>query len=98
MLDLIGTTGKDAVEIDLGAVIQDLHSHVDVEMIKEEVDANAPYNKATSNLKYQAPVIRPDSGRVQTTEKEQATKEYYARVRTNARLLYPFLLCMHACR
>ena len=93
----MGTKGKGTVEMDLGAVIQDLHSHVDVEMIKEEADTNAPYNEATSNLKYRVPVMRPDSGRIQTAEKEQATKEYYASMRMNARLLLPFLLCMHAC-
>ena len=93
----MGTKGEDAVEMDLGTVIQDSHSRVDVEMIKEEADANAPYDEATSNLKYRAPVIRPDSGRVQTAKKEQAAKEYYASVRTNARLLLPFLLRMHAC-
>ena len=83
--------------MDLGVVIQDSQSRVDVEMITEEADANALYDEATSNLKYRAPVIRPDSGRVQTAEKEQAAKEYYASVRTNARLLFPFLLRMHAC-
>ena len=94
----MGTKGKDAVEMDLGAVIQDSHSRMDVEMIKEEADANAPYDEATSNLKYQAPIIWPDSVRVETAEKEQATKEYYTSMRTNARLLLPFLLRMLACR
>ena len=82
--------------MDLGAVIQDSHSRVDVEMITEEADANALYDEATSNLKYRAPVIRPDSGRVQTAEKEQAAKEYYASVRTNARFT-PSLPPTHAC-
>ena len=84
--------------MDLGAVIQDSHSHMDVEMITEDADANAPYDEATSNLKYRAPVIRPDSGRIQAAEKEQAAKEYYTSVPTNARLNLPFLLRMHACR
>ena len=59
-LDLVGTTGEDVVEMELGAVIQDSHSRVDVEMIKEEVDANAPYDEATHNLKYQALVLQND--------------------------------------
>ena len=82
--------------MDLGAVIQDSHSRVDVEMIAEEADENALYDETTSNVKYRAPVIRSDSGRVQTTEKEQAAKEYYARVRTNARFT-PSLPPTHAC-
>ena len=69
--------------MDLGAVIQDSQSRVDVEMITEEADANALYDEATTNLKYRAPVIRPDASRVHNVEKEQAAREYYASVRTN---------------
>ena len=71
--------------MDLGAVIQDSQSRVDVEMITEEADANALYDEATTNLKYRAPVIRPDASRVHNVEKEQAAREYYASVRTNVR-------------
>jgi chitin synthase len=52
-------------------------------MITEEADANALYDEATNNLKYRAPVIRPDDSRVSPAEKEQAAKDYYASVRTN---------------
>jgi chitin synthase len=71
--------------MDLGAVIQDAESRVDVEIITEEADANALYDEATHNLKYRTPVIRPDANRVLSVEKEQAAKEYYASVRTNVR-------------
>jgi chitin synthase len=71
--------------MDLGVVIQDSQSRVDVEMITEEADANALYDEATHNLKYRTPVIRPDTGRVYSLEKEQAAREYYASVRTNVR-------------
>ena len=71
--------------MDLGAVIQDSQSRVDVEMITEEADANALYDEATTNLKYRAPVIRPDASRVHNAEKEQAAREYYASVRTNVK-------------
>jgi chitin synthase len=71
--------------MDLGVVIQDSQSRVDVEMITEEADANALYDEATHNLKYRAPVIRPDASRVLAAEKEQAAKDYYASVRTNVR-------------
>lgn len=73
--------------MDLGAVIQDSQSRVDVEMITEEADANALYDEATTNLKYRAPVIRPDDSRVLAVEKEQAAKDYYASVRTNVSTL-----------
>jgi len=84
-----GTKGEDAVaEMDLGAVIQDSQSRVDVEMITEEADINALYDEATSNLKYRTPVIRPDANRVFNAEKEQAAREYYASVRTNVLLAW----------
>ena len=69
--------------MDLGAIIQDAQSRVDVEMITEEADANALYDEATNNLKYRTPVIRAEDNRVLTVEKEQAAKDYYASVRTN---------------
>jgi chitin synthase len=69
--------------MDLGVVIQDSQSRVDVEMITEEADANALYDEATNNLKYRAPVIRAEDNRVSSVEKEQAAKDYYANVRTN---------------
>lgn len=71
--------------MDLGAVIQDSQSRVDVEMITEEADANALYDEATNNLKYRAPVIRADANRVLEMDKEQAARDYYANVRTNVR-------------
>ncbi|KAN0135416.1 hypothetical protein V8E53_006695 [Lactarius tabidus] len=46
-------------------------------MITEEADANVLYDEATTNLKYRAPVIRPD-----------AAREYYASVRTNVLLAW----------
>lgn len=69
--------------MDLGVVIQDSQSRVDVEMITEEADANALYDEATNNLKYRTPVIRAEDNRVSPMEKEQAAKDYYANVRTN---------------
>jgi hypothetical protein len=69
--------------MDLGAIIQDAQSRVDVEMITEEADANALYDEATHNLKYRTPVMRAEDNRVLAVEKEQAAKDYYAGVRTN---------------
>ncbi len=75
--------------MDLGVVIQDSQSRVDVEMITEEADANALYDEATNNLKYRTPVMRADDGRVLAMEREQAAKEYYASVRTNVSASLP---------
>jgi chitin synthase len=78
--------------MDLGAIIQDAQSRVDVEMITEEADANALYDEATNNLKYRTPVIRAEDNRVLGAEKEQAAKDYYASVRTNVGYLSSFSL------
>ena len=75
--------------MDLGVVIQDSQSRVDVEMITEEADANALYDEATNNLKYRTPVMHANDGRVLAMEREQAAKEYYASVRTNVRASFP---------
>lgn len=73
-----GTKQDDTVEIDLGAVIQDSHSQVDVQVL---VDANQMYEESIVNLKTRKPVERRA---VRTlAEKEQAAKDYYASVRTN---------------
>jgi chitin synthase len=73
--------------MDLGVVIQDSQSRVNVEVNSEDADANAFYDEATNNLKYRTPVMRAEGNRVTSVEKEQAAKEYYASVRTNVRIL-----------
>lgn len=72
-----GTKQDDIIETDLGAVIQDSHSQVDVQVL---ADANQMYEDSIVNLKTRKPVEK----RVRThAEKEQAAKDYYASVRTN---------------
>ncbi|KAI9510939.1 chitin synthase-domain-containing protein [Russula earlei] len=76
-----GTKGEDKVEMDLGAVIQDAQSRVDPTPMHSTT-------RRTNNLKYRAPVIRPNDNRVLPAEKEQAAKDYYASVRTNVLLAW----------
>jgi hypothetical protein len=78
--------GDDTVEMDLGVVIQGSPSRVDVESITEEADANALYDEATHNLKYWAPVIRPDATAFVLWRKSTVRAEpHYTSVRTNVR-------------
>jgi chitin synthase len=77
-----GTKEDSIPDSDLGVVIQNSHSQVDVEDIAEPADANALYASATYNLKHRTPVIHGD-GALTNAEREQAAKEYYAGVRTN---------------
>ena len=69
---------------DLGAVIQNSDSQVDVEVLAEAADVNSMYEEAVINLKTRKPVLRKGTaGVVSAAEKEQAAKDYYASVRTN---------------
>jgi len=79
-----GTKQDTTIDIDLGAVIQDSHSQVDVEMLAEAADANELYEDALQNLKHRMPVSRGNAT-VSIAEKEQVAKDYYASVRTNVR-------------
>lgn len=93
-----GTKGDSTPESDLGAVIQDKHSQVDVEMLAEAADQDSVYEEALMNLKNRVPkdgvVLYDEKGGVVGTkigkkdgmsavEKETAAKDYYANVRTN---------------
>ncbi|KAA1473984.1 glycosyltransferase family 2 protein [Dentipellis sp. KUC8613] len=82
-----GTKEDTTVDSDLGAVIQDSHSQVDVEMLVEAADANELYEEALQNLKHRLPVNKGGNG-TSAAEKEQAAKDYYASVRTNVLLAW----------
>lgn len=77
-----GTKQDNVVETDLGAVIQDSNSRVDVEMLSEPSDVNQMYDEALSNLKLRRAHTKTQAGQT-GAEKEQQTKDYYANVRTN---------------
>jgi chitin synthase len=78
-----GTKQDTAVETDLGAVIQDSHAEVDVEMLTEPADVNGIYEEALFNLKNRKPPLVKGNGILSIAEKEQNAKDYYANVRTN---------------
>lgn len=71
------------MDIDLGAVIQNSQSQVDVEVLAEAADANELYEDAIQNLKHRTPVVRGGTGTLSNAEKEAAARDYYAGVRTN---------------
>lgn len=84
-----GTKEDSIPDTDLGAVIQDAQSKVDVEFFAEAADANALYEDSIQNLKHRTPVNKgPNKAGLTTAEKEQAAKEYYAGVRTNVLLAW----------
>ncbi|KAH8119128.1 chitin synthase-domain-containing protein [Phellopilus nigrolimitatus] len=82
-----GTKQDNDVETDLGAVIQNSQSQVDVEIWSEPSDINQMYDETLSNLRTRKPILKPD--KIQSeTEKEQQAKDYYANVRTNVLLVW----------
>ncbi|RDB24703.1 Chitin synthase 3 [Hypsizygus marmoreus] len=84
-----GTKQDSVVEKDLGTVIQDSHSQVDVEVLAEAADMNGIYEEALTNLRTRKPVVKGGGGAGQSNgEKEQAAKDYYANVRTNVLLTW----------
>ncbi|KII92534.1 glycosyltransferase family 2 protein [Plicaturopsis crispa FD-325 SS-3] len=84
-----GTKQDSVVETDLGVVIQDKHSQVDVEMLAEAADVNGLYEEALGNLRNRKVAAAPRAKSVPSpAEKEQAAKDYYANVRTNVLLAW----------
>ncbi|KAJ6609861.1 glycosyltransferase family 2 protein [Mycena sp. CBHHK59/15] len=82
-----GTKQDNIVEADLGAVVQDIHAQVDVEMSTDKADMNNIYEEALSNLKNRKPPFSQNNV-MSNTEKDQAAKDYYANVRTNVLLAW----------
>lgn len=84
-----GTKQDSTPERDLGAVIQDSHSQVDVEMLTEAADVNSIYEEALMNLRDRVPVDKTQGKGLPTlAEKEANAKDYYANVRTNVLLAW----------
>ncbi len=82
-----GTKQDNEVETDLGAVIQNSQSQVDVEILAEPSDVNEMYDETLYNLKTRKPVMKPNTI-PSAVEKEQQAKDYYASVRTNVLLAW----------
>ncbi|CCL99083.1 uncharacterized protein FIBRA_01097 [Fibroporia radiculosa] len=80
-----GTKQDTELESDLGAVIQNSNSQVDVEVLTDAADVNGMYEESLLNLKHKKPVPKSSTGN-SLAEKEQAAKDYYANVRTNVLL------------
>ncbi|KAG6850872.1 hypothetical protein H0H93_007490 [Arthromyces matolae] len=80
-----GTKQDNVPDTDLGAVMQDSHSQVDLEMLTEPADVNGIYEEALENLKTRKPAVtkKPGGSSLTVAEREQAAKDYYASVRTN---------------
>jgi hypothetical protein len=87
-----GTKQDFVVEADLGAVMQDIHAQVDVEMSTDKADMNNIYEEALSNLKNKKPAFSQNVA-MSNSEKDQAAKDYYANVRTNVGI--QFLCIVH---
>ncbi|KIK67113.1 glycosyltransferase family 2 protein [Collybiopsis luxurians FD-317 M1] len=92
--DISWGTKQDSVEIDLGAVMPNGKSQVDVEMLSTAADVNEIYQEAIENLKQRKKVKKPTSSTNNAAEKEQAAKDYYANVRTNVLLLWVITNCL----
>ncbi|KAJ3733608.1 glycosyltransferase family 2 protein [Lentinula guzmanii] len=84
--DISWGTKQDSVEIDLGAVINNGQSQVDVEMLSTAADVNEIYQEAIENLKQRkmkktaANTKRTGGPTLSAAEREQAAKDYYANV------------------
>ncbi|KDQ55846.1 glycosyltransferase family 2 protein [Jaapia argillacea MUCL 33604] len=86
-----GTKQDTTPETDLGVVVQDKHSQVDVEVLAEPADVNELYVEALQNLKNRkVDVVEKGKGaeNLSVAEQEQVAKDYYASVRTNVLLAW----------
>ncbi|KAF9527275.1 glycosyltransferase family 2 protein [Crepidotus variabilis] len=84
-----GTKQDSTPETDLGAVVQDSQSHVDVEMLTEPADVNSIYEESLSNLRDRIPVEKANAKHHKSNaEREVAAKAYYANVKTNVLLAW----------
>ncbi|PFH49780.1 glycosyltransferase family 2 protein [Amanita thiersii Skay4041] len=92
--DISWGTKQDSIpDTDLGAVVQNSESQVDVEMLSSPADVNSLYEESIENLrirnmgekgnfKKKHPKVLSDA------EREMAAKDYYANVRTNVLLTW----------
>ncbi|PIL35857.1 hypothetical protein GSI_01517 [Ganoderma sinense ZZ0214-1] len=81
-----GTKQDTEVNTDLGAVIQNSNSQVDLEVPTDATDVNIIYEEALDNLRNRRPLPKPAG--LSNAEKEQLARDYYANVRTNVLLFW----------
>ncbi|EJD02909.1 glycosyltransferase family 2 protein [Fomitiporia mediterranea MF3/22] len=82
-----GTKQDNQVDTDLGAVVQNSQSQVDVEILTEPADVNQMYEETLRNLRTRKPVEKPNNVNIES-EREQQARDYYANVRTNVLLVW----------
>jgi len=92
--DISWGTKQDSIpDTDLGAVVQNSESQVDVEMLSSPADVNSIYEEALENLRLRN-MGEKGKGKnkpekiLTDAEKEMAAKDYYANVRTNVLLAW----------
>ena len=71
---------------DLGAVIQNSNSQVDLEVPADATDVNHMYEEALDNVRNRKPL--PKAHGLSEAQKEELAKDYYANVRTNVLLAW----------
>ena len=71
---------------DLGAVIQNSNSQVDLEVPTDATDVNAMYEEALDNVRNRKPLSKAHG--LSDAQKEELAKDYYANVRTNVLLAW----------
>ncbi|TFK90049.1 glycosyltransferase family 2 protein [Polyporus arcularius HHB13444] len=81
-----GTKQDTEISTDLGAVIQNSNSQVDLEVPTDATDVNIIYEEALDNLRNRKPLPKPTA--LGTAQKEELAKDYYANVRTNVLLTW----------
>ncbi|KAH9942456.1 chitin synthase-domain-containing protein [Epithele typhae] len=81
-----GTKQDTEVSHDLGAVIQNSNSQVDLEVPTDATDVNLLYEEALDNVRNRKPI--PKAQGLNSAEKEQLARDYYANVRTNVLLFW----------
>ena len=81
-----GTKQDTEVSTDLGAVIQNSNSQVDLEVPTDATDVNHMYEEALDNVRNRKPL--PKAHSLSDAQKEELAKDYYANVRTNVLLAW----------
>ncbi len=80
-----GTKQDTIIEPDLGAVIQNSNSQVNLEVLADVADADEMYEESLTNIRNRKPLVKKPKTppKLSSAEQEAAAKDYYASVRTN---------------
>ncbi|KAI0690108.1 glycosyltransferase family 2 protein [Cytidiella melzeri] len=83
-----GTKQDTIVDTDLGAVIQNSDSQVNLEVLADVADADEMYEESLMNIRNRKPAVKTSQHTpvLSEAEREQTAKDYYASVRTNVLL------------